>query len=193
MKKLIFVCVALTFCCSCKKEAITKSHFIGEIFGGGIIFEISVDKDGNQHGLISSLADVSPSTTWSEPGSMGGAETKATSAWNGKLNTQIIISVLGNWGTAAKRCIDYSAGSNTDWYFPSIVEIGTLYSKQGIINNILENDNDMTTTVLSPEIYWTRVELDGGGGAYVVDFKTGTSTNQNKQGSSHRLRAIRKF
>jgi hypothetical protein len=45
------------------------------------------------------------------------------------------------------------------------------------------------------EIIWVSVEFDGdgGGGAYVVDFKTGTSTNQNKQGSSHRLRAIRKF
>lgn len=193
MKKLILVFFAFAILSSCKKEVITKSHFIGEIYGGGIIFDISVDKDGNQHGLISSLADVSPSTTWSEPGANGGAETKATSAWNGKLNTQMIISVLGNWGTAAKRCIDYSAGSNTDWYFPSIVEIGTLYSKQGIINNILENDNDMTTTVLLPEKYWTSVEFDGGGGAYVVDFKTGIVTNQSRQGSSYRLRAIRKF
>jgi len=193
MKKLILVFVAFAILSSCKKEVITKSHFIGEVYDGGIIFDISVDKDGNQHGLIASLADVSPSTTWSEVGANGGRETKATSAWNGKLNTQTIISVIGNWGTAAKRCIDYSAGGKNDWYFPATVEIGTLYSKQGIINNILENDNDMTTAVLAPELYWTSAELDGGGGAYVMDFKTGLVSSQNKQGTSQRLRAIRKF
>ena len=32
-----------------------------------------------------------------------------------------------------------------------------------------------------------------GNSAYVVDFKTGIVTNQNRQGSSYRLRAIRKF
>ena len=194
MKKVFYLIAFVALATSCKKEeAITKSHFIGEIYGGGIIIEVNKNSKGEEHGLIASLADVSPSTTWSEVGANGGAETKAVSAWNGKLNTQTIISVIGNWGTAAKRCIDYSAGSNTDWYFPSTVEIGALYSNQGIINNILENDNDMTTTVLSPELYWTSVELDGGGGAYVMDFKTGLINSQNKQGSSHRLRAMRKF
>ena len=43
MKKLIFVCVTFTFFCSCKKEVITKSHFIGEIYGGGIIIEVNND------------------------------------------------------------------------------------------------------------------------------------------------------
>ena len=193
MKKALYFIAIISLITSCKKESIKKSHYIGEIYGGGIIFDLSTDKDGNQHGLISSLADVSPSTTWSVVGANGGAETKAVSTWNGKLNTQMIISVLGTWGTAAKHCVDYSAGNNTDWYFPSITETATLYSKQGIINNILENDNDMTTTVLSSEIYWTSVEVDGGGAAYVLDFKTGLVTKENKQGYSHRLRAIRQF
>ena len=194
MKKNLLIALVIVFIASCSKEntittPTTPSHRIGELFGGGIIFNIYKDKTGVEHGLISSLADVSMSTNWS----VQGTETKATSSWNGKLNTQNIISILGSGATAANLCKNYTAGNFTDWYFPSILELQTLRDQQAILNDLLENDQDITTTVFPPELYWTSVEVDGGGGAYTVDFRSGLVGYQNKQAVLCRLRAIRKF
>jgi len=196
MKKTLLIALIIVFIASCSKEnvattpiQITPSHRIGELFGGGIIFNIYMDKTGAEHGLISSLADVSMSTNWS----VQGTETKATSSWNGKLNTQNIISILGSGATAANLCKNYTGGNFTDWYFPSILELQTLRDQQSILNDLLENDQDITTTVFPPELYWTSVEVDGGGGAYTVDFRSGLVGYQNKQAVLCRLRAIRKF
>jgi len=200
MKKPILIALIIVFIASCSKESITntptqttQSHRIGELFGGGIIFNIYKDKTGIEHGLISSLADISMSTYWSAPGAGGGTETKAISSWNGQLNTQNIISILGFSATAANLCKSYTGGNFTDWYFPSILELQTLRDQQAILNDVLENDQDITSTVFSPELYWTSVEVDGGGGAYTVDFRTGTVGYQNKQAVLCKLRAIRKF
>ena len=200
MKKTLLIALIIVFIASCNKEAVTTppiqtnpSHRIGELFGGGIIFNIYKDKTGVEHGLISSLADISMSTYWSAPGAGGGTETKAISSWNGQLNTQNIISVLGSFATAANLCKNYTGGNFTDWYFPSILELQTLRDQQTILNDVLENDQDITSTVFPPELYWTSVEVEGGGGAYTVDFRTGSTNYQNKQAVLCRLRAIRKF
>ena len=196
MKKTLLITLIIVFIASCTKENVattptqtTPSHRIGELFGGGIIFNIYKDKNGIEHGLISSLADISMSTNWS----VQGTETKAISSWNGQLNTQNIISILGAGATAANLCKSYTGGNFTDWFFPSILELQTLRDQQAILNDVLENDQDITSTVFSPELYWTSVEVDGGGGAYTVDFRTGTVGYQNKQAVLCRLRAIRKF
>ena len=39
-------------------------RFVGELYGGGIIFHLSKDSLGNEHGLIASLQDVSTSAKW---------------------------------------------------------------------------------------------------------------------------------
>lgn len=46
MKKIFYLITILTLATSCKKEVISTPHYIGEIFGGGIIVDVNRDSKG---------------------------------------------------------------------------------------------------------------------------------------------------
>jgi hypothetical protein len=195
MKKVIYLIAFIAFATSCKKEeVITQSHFIGEIYGGGIIVDLNKNSKGEEHGLIASTSDVALKSLWSASGPGGAIVTNANSTTDGLANCQLIKLTLGAAGTACNTCLDYSNEKFDDWYLPATNELFKIYFRQDIINSILENDGDITTMPISPERYCSSTELDGGSGAaYTINMLTGKIEYFSKSYDNLRIRAVRRF
>lgn len=194
MNKVLVLILTASLCSSCSKEVVKKSHFVGEIFGGGIIIEVNQNSQGEEHGIIASLSDVAVKSLWSVTGPNGAIVTNANSTTDGRVNCQAIKLALGFGGTACNACLDLKDGGNNDWYLPSIIELFKLFQNQNIVNHILENDGDIGTMPVSAERYWTSTELDGGSSAaYTVNMLNGQILYFSKSGDALRIRAIRRF
>jgi hypothetical protein len=79
------------------------THFIGESYGGGIVFYVY---DNGQHGLIAAIADQGDAVRW-YAGTYTNTIAKANGVGAGKANTAIIIASQGDGdGTtyAARIC-----------------------------------------------------------------------------------------
>lgn len=188
------VVILVLFLGGCSKENISKTHFVGEIFGGGIVVEVQKNSSGEEHGIIASLSDVAVKSLWSVTGPNGAIVTNANSTTDGKANCQAIKLALGFGGTACNACLDFKEGGNNDWYLPSTIELFKLFHNQNIVNQILENDGDIRTMPISAERYWTSTELDGGSSAaYTVNMVNGQILYFSKSGDALRIRAIRRF
>lgn len=157
-------------------------HFVGEYFGGGIVFYIY---DNGQHGLIASAADQSTGIRWGANTSYTRAEADGING--GSNNTAIIIanqaSVDGNQ-FAATLCNAYSATmaavTYAGWYLPSRHELNLLYLQNALVGGFAGAD------------YWSSTE-QGNGGANNQHFGTGVQTVSSKSAATIRVRAIRAF
>jgi hypothetical protein len=186
-----------------------SSHYIGELYGGGIIFHLW-EMNGVQHGLIASLADL-PSTAPDDDNdgvadgfiimpNIGTVSAplydqipNANSQWNGKLNTTNIVTYQNNkgyTGTAAQTCRIYNAGGNTDWYLPSVHEISLLYHSLFVVNQVLENDGKAETKIIIGN-YWASSIFNTTQG-WVWGMARGYCANQAFDTYRY-VRAIRQF
>jgi hypothetical protein len=112
------------------------THYVGELYGGGIVFHVYRDALGDEHGLIASLTDVSTGAAWSNVATTEiGPSAKST--WNGPGNTNAIVSQAGHTGSAAQLCLDYANGGFDDWYLPSLDEVNMLYNVRYNLNKVL--------------------------------------------------------
>ena len=126
-------------------------HFIGESYGGGIVFYIY---DNGQHGLIAATADQSTGIRW-YGGSYTFTRARADGVGAGLKNTAIIIAnqgpVDGN-AFAATVCNEYSvtvAGvTYGDWYLPSKHELNLLFINRVAVGGFSSSD------------YWSSSEVD---------------------------------
>lgn len=159
------------------------AHYIGELYGGGII--VSVWKvDGTEHGLIASLTDIGTLEAWSNVSALIG--TSAQSPTNGQLNTNAIITQSGHTTSAAKLCDNYSNGGYSDWYLPAVWELNQCYNVAYIINTILGPTNGFQF-----DYYWSSTEsFDNYAGFVYFDYG---STYFDYKSSAYRVRAVRKF
>ncbi|MES1181601.1 MAG: hypothetical protein ABUL44_02285, partial [Flavobacterium sp.] len=160
----------------------SEPHYIGEKFGGGIVFLVY---EKGQHGLIASMKDLGifaffPSCEGYTPneraqllnklGSMPGLT--FSSEYEGKKNTANLITRYGglpsNSPFAALACSKYDAGGYKDWYLPSAYELKALFDNLFIINTILEQDNDPETVKLYEQgDYWCSTLY----GDYPITFR----------------------
>ena len=195
MKKVFYLIAFVALATSCKKEeVITKSHFIGEIYGGGIIIDVNKNSKGEEHGLIASTSDVALKSLWSATGPGGAIITNANSTTDGLSNCQLIKLTLGAAATACNACLDYSNDKFEDWYLPATSELFKIYFRQDMINSILDNDGNIATMPISPERYWSSTELDGGSSAaYTVNMLTAKIEYFSKSYDNLRIRAVRRF
>lgn len=168
------------------------THYIGELFGGGII--AAVWKEGGvEHGLIASLSDLSAGIVWSNVDTtlIG---TNAQSAINGQINTTAIVAQTGATSTAAGLCDAYTADGFSDWYLPSKFEMSQLYNSALPINVVLEADGDKATTgfeFVNNPYYWTSTEFFNIK-SWLQNFFIGTTYNDFKN-VPYRVRAVRRF
>jgi len=172
-------------------RTLTK-HFIGEYYQGGIIFDVYNGPDGNEHGLIVSLNDVSDGTVWSDVGSslIGNA---AQSLWNGQENSDAITKQSGHTTSAAQICIDYNYNGFSDWYLPSIDELNLLKNARYLINKTADNDGDPLTNPINHfDYYWSSTEALSYS-AFVIQFGTGDNHTIGKNTALYHIRAVRKF
>ena len=163
------------------------NHFIGESYGGGIVFYVY---DNGQHGLIAAVADQSTGMQWYN-GTFRYTGTTGDGLGAGVMDTAMIVAIQavdnqpfqipGNF--AAKLCADYSVtiGSITygDWYLPSKYELNLLYLQQAVVGGF------------TGFYYWSSTEVDNIT-ALTQEFLSGSQSSLVK-GGTFSVRAIRSF
>jgi hypothetical protein len=168
----------------------SSAHYIGELFGGGIIYWL--DNSG-EHGLIVSLADVGQMSAWSSVYNTLIGPT-AQSTWDGQANSDAMMaqSIIGT--TAADLCNTYSnynygTGIYTDWFLPASDQLSLVYHVRYIIN---KNITGMSAThILSNVSYWTSTEFDNDQ-ARTYGFHDGMS-DENTKSTTNYVRCVRDF
>lgn len=199
MKKNRYACIAtclFIISASCSKETevisaqalqsssvgsslASNKHFIGEFFGGGIIFYLN---NSGKHGLIAAVADFEEPTFWSLKDTLNGAKDTALGA--GAVNTVKIYKTQGypqyeadNY--AALECMGFIQNGYADWYLPSINELNKMYENKTIIGGFQSYS------------YWSSSELNATK-AWFKNFNDGSQLLQLKT-ARYALRPVRRF
>ena len=166
------------------------THYIGELYGGGIVVSLWKDSSGTEHGLIASLPDLGP-TVWSNVyvTEIGIA---AQSGWNGVSNSNAIVSQSGHSVSAAQLCLDYSNDSFDDWYLPSNQELESLWSNLVPLNNTLQSSAG--ASIIDLNKYWSSTEMSNSISYYFSLQNGGTTSDYlSTKDISYFVRAYRKF
>ena len=158
-------------------------HFIGESYGGGIVFYVY---DNGQHGLIAATADQSTGIRW-YGGTYTNTRARADGVGAGLKNTAIIIAnqgpVDGN-AFAATVCNEYSvtiAGATYgDWYLPSKHELNLLFINRVAVGGF------------SSGSYWSSSE-NGSNYAWGQYFLSGLQVDYGFKNYTAYVRAVRSF
>ncbi len=165
------------------------THYIGEEYGGGVIFHLWKDNAGVEHGLIVALTDQSISQAWSNVTS---AEigTSAQSSWDGLSNSNSIVGQAGHTSSAAKLCLDLVSGGQSDWYLPSIQELNMLWNNYYTVSRALSQISGATQ--LSNSVYWSSSE-GSSNYAWGFYFSYGDSNYGGSKNLTYCVRAVRAF
>jgi hypothetical protein len=166
-------------------EWIGNVHYIGESYGGGIVYYVY---DGGQHGLIASTADQIDGIPWCN-GIYKYTNAIGDGLNSGAMNTAMIIAQqtadnpTGNF--AAKACADYSITVDGvkygDWYLPSRYELHLLYLQKDVVGGFLNYS------------YWTSCDCSfASDGAYSQTFSIDIPGLVGKN-FMYYVRAIRSF
>jgi hypothetical protein len=153
------------------------THYIGESYGGGIVFYVY---DGGKHGLIAATSDQSTGTTWYN-GGYAAANAPFDGINAGIRNTTSITTVYQTGSYAAEICAFFNGGNFGDWYLPSKYELNLLYQQKTIVGGFAN------------ETYWSSTELHPNNArASTQTFTNGVQNNHDKS-STFYVRAIRAF
>jgi hypothetical protein len=111
----------------------SSSFYIGQSYGGGIIFWI----DGTgQHGLIAAASDQG--YIWWGDRYYLPIGTTGTAVGTGAANTRKIIAVQGTaYNYAALACAKYRGGGYADWFLPSKDELYQLYLRKNVVGGFI--------------------------------------------------------
>jgi hypothetical protein len=165
------------------------THYIGEEFGGGVIFHLWKDNLGVEHGLVVALNNQSTSQTWSNvTGTQIGAT--AQSSWNGLTNSNAIVAQNGHTSSAAKLCVDLVSGGQSDWYLPSVDELSLLWHNRFNVNKTLSTIGGASILPFF-DVFWTSSEYLALN-AWYFNFGNGYAINIAKSTAFY-VRAIRAF
>lgn len=165
------------------------THYIGEKFGGGVIFHLWKDNAGVEHGLIVALSDQIPSQMWSNVTS---TDASAKSSWDGLSNSNAIVGQAGHTNSAAKLCLDLVSGGHSDWYLPSILELNMLWNNYYTVARALSKISGATE--LSNFNYWSSSDSHNTLLAWNFDFDGGYATiDYSYKTNSYAVRAVRAF
>lgn len=118
------------------------NHYVGEVFGGGVVGHVFFDSSGVEHGIIVGLAD----TTFPYFSSTSGGA--YSSFVNGKLNTDS-LKLLSPVPAQVAYCSQYRVGGFSDWFLPSYLEMNQLLLNSTQINlglNQLPNSKGLDRT-----------------------------------------------
>ncbi len=153
-----------------------SEHFLGEEFGGGIVFFI--DESGN-HGLVAASDDLQTSAKWGFFENPAGANGKTIGT--GKLNTEKIRKLSPKPDNAASLCSELQQNGFSDWFLPSVDELTLMYKNLKLkgLGNFTEDE------------YWSSSETDFNN-SWLMNFKSGYVTESNVNKSIH-VRAVRQF
>jgi hypothetical protein len=164
------------------------THYIGEVFGGGVVFHLWKDSQGVEHGLIVDKTDLSSGQVWSNVNTtlIG---TSAQSKWDGLSNSNSIVGQSGHTNSAAALCMNSTNGGQTDWYLPSLEELNLLWNSQFNVDKSLSTIGG--ATALGMTYYWSSMEIDFDY-AWYFNFINGGASSFSKS-SPYSVRAVRAF
>ena len=166
------------------------SHYIGEQFGGGVIFHLWKDAQGVEHGLVVATTDQSIAQAWSNITNLVIGQT-AQSSWDGLSNSNAIVTQSGHTSSAAKLCLDLMSGAESDWYLPSIDELSLLWHSHFNVNKSLASIGG-ASVLPNPAYYWSSSE-EGNYTTWGFDFSTGSISYGNSKSNTYFVRAVRAF
>ena len=152
-------------------------HFIGENYGGGIVFYVY---DNGQHGLIAATADQGMLIKWYN-GTYLVTNAVRDGIGAGKFNTERIIANQGAGDYAAQICANYQGGNYGDWYLPSKYELNLLSLQKDVVGGF----------ATTGAYYWSSSEYDANG-AMMQTFYNGSQSSSGKNYSGY-VRAVRAF
>ena len=178
---------ATTFRFTVGSKVIVK-RYVGELYGGGIIFHLNKDSLGNEHGLIASLQDVSTSAKW---GLSGIDFYGFKNASDGKDNYKAMLNNGAEPGTASRIVEKYQHDGYKDWYLPALKELLLLYQVKEVIDKILDTDKNEKTKGLERKHYWSSTGYSAST-SWFFSFYNGGATNYGKN-YVFNVRAIRAF
>jgi len=167
---------------------VIAKRYVGELYGGGIIFHLSKDSLGNDHGLIASLQDLSTSAKW---GLSGIDFYGFKNASDGKDNFKAMLNNGAEPGTAARIVEKYQHDGYKDWYLPALKELLILYQVKDLIDKTLDTDKNEKTKGLERKHYWTSTGYSAST-SWFFSFYNGGATNYGKN-YVFNVRAIRAF
>jgi hypothetical protein len=167
------------------------THWVGESFGGGVVFHVFKDNQGIEHGLVVSISDLSTNSQW---GLYQTDVLNCESSWNGAANTASIIAAGVEIGSAAQLCDVFEGGGFTDWYLPSIDEWNLMYNARYNINQSLSQiSGAVTFESNNPIYYWSSSEYNSNR-AWRFDFRYGApSYDYVDKNSFFNVRAVRAY
>jgi hypothetical protein len=155
------------------------THYLGEVFNGGIIYYLYKGSDGLEHGLI--VAFTESVEAWQTTPTLVNANRTEDGAFNTALMT----------GSPAAT---YIAGLGAGWYLPSIDELGLLYyNRYSAQKGLRSNGNTLLNEDLSSSArYWSSTEY-GFNYAWFFNFYGGDAGSLTSKGSTYYVRAVRAF
>lgn len=114
-------------------------HYIGEEFGGGIVFSLWKDENGIEHGLILAKNPLNNpllgTARYSSTATLIGPT--AQNFTDGQSNTAAIVA-QGPIISSALDVQNYSEGGYTDWYMGSVAEYAEILNNRLILAEALE-------------------------------------------------------
>jgi hypothetical protein len=164
------------------------AHYIGELYGGGIVVSVWKDTSGAEHGLVASLKDLSAGTAWSNVATTA-IGTNAQSPFDGQANSNAIIGQSSHTSSAAQICDTFTGGGFNDWYLPADIELIQLNNTAYILNSILGSNNGLQFAMIYS--YWSSTEYNASSAKGML-FGT-TTNNQGNKSDKKRVRAVRKY
>jgi hypothetical protein len=168
----------------------TFNHYIGEEFGGGVIFHLWKDAQGGEHGLIVDKIDLSINQEWSNVTNIL-IGPNAQIGWDGLSNSSAIVAQNGHSNSAASLCLNSANGGQNDWYLPSIDELSLLWQSRFNVNKSLDNIGSSTVLTYNSN-YWSSTEF-GNDTAWCFYFSNGTSDSTRAKFLAQFVRAVRAF
>jgi hypothetical protein len=172
----------------------TLTHFVGELFGGGVVFFVDGSK---QHGLICSLSDIR------DVASTGLYNKQDPKLLKGRPDSSVLMNqvfAVSNPDRANELCdnftnSDHGTGHFSDWHLPSIDDLKILYSVRIVVNKSLSKYSTKIYDNLE-KMYWSSTKLtdDTKGTNWLLKFDGGSlvSTFRPVPGTTF-VRAIRSF
>jgi len=163
----------LTYSSNQLKINIFNKHFVGENFGGGIIFYMDTKQI---HGMVVCENDLG---TFKFGCNQTPNPNNKTHLGAGQLNTEDFTKVCKDSLTAMNICQNLILNSYNDWFLPSKDELNLLYE-----NKLLAK--------MGGKFYWSSSQVTSTT-SWVQDFFTGQQSSVLLNTNNFIVRAIRQF
>lgn len=168
------------------------THYLGEFFGGGVIFHLWKDSTGQEHGLIASTFNQGANINWSNVTGVliGNA---AGSYSDGAGNSNAIVSQAGHIASAASQCLDLVLNGYSDWYLPAADELQLLFSNIYDVNRGLSQVPGAIELVYGQHYFWSSTEYAQSSALFSNRLSQSLAAQNKGQSPNYVCRAIRSF